>query len=86
MREAHGQVENNKKCGSFGLISTLSFYANKHITTGEGGMVLTNSEEYEKILKQMRNLDFTPEKRFQHDNFYWNYRLGGLQLPRNIST
>ena len=83
--EAHGQVENNKKCGSFGLISTLSFYANKHITTGEGGMVLTNSEEYEKILKQMRNLDFTPEKRFQHDNFYWNYRLGGLQAALGIS-
>jgi len=83
--EAHGQVENNKKCGSFGLISTFSFYANKHITTGEGGMVLTNSEEYRKTLKQMRNLDFTPEKRFQHDNFYWNYRLGGLQAALGIS-
>jgi len=83
--EAHGQVENNKKCGSFGLISTFSFYANKHITTGEGGMVLTNSEEYGKTLKQMRNLDFTAEKRFQHDNFYWNYRLGGLQAALGVS-
>ncbi len=74
--EAHGQVENDKKCGSFGLISSLSFYANKHVTTGEGGMVMTNSDKYASTLRQMRNLDFTPENRFQHDNFYWNYRLG----------
>jgi perosamine synthetase len=77
--EAHGQYESNKKCGSFGLISTLSFYANKHITAGEGGALLTDSRTiYEEALK-MRNLDFTAEQRFKTEKLYWNYRLGGLQ-------
>ncbi len=82
--EAHGQKQMNKLCGSFGDISTFSFYANKHITTGEGGMVLTNSKETYKKLIQMRNLDFTNE-RFKHENFYWNYRLSGLQASLGIS-
>jgi perosamine synthetase len=77
--EAHGILIDNKACGSFGLMSTMSFYANKHITAGEGGAVLTDDKKvYDKLL-QMRNLDFTSKKRFQHDNFYWNYRMGGLQ-------
>ncbi len=83
--EAHGQTYNNIKCGSFGDVSTLSFYANKHITTGEGGMVLTDDEEIYKSLIQMRNLDFKSKTRFQHDNLYWNYRLGGLQAALGIS-
>ena len=82
--EAHGQQQMNKLCGSFGDISTFSFYANKHITTGEGGLVLTDSKETYKKLVQMRNLDFTNE-RFKHDNFYWNYRLSGLQASLGIS-
>ena len=83
--EAHGQTYNNIKCGSFGDVSTLSFYANKHITTGEGGMVLTDDEEIYESLIQMRNLDFKPKTRFQHDNLFWNYRLGGLQAALGIS-
>ena len=76
--EAHGQFYENRKCGSFGKISTMSFYANKHVTSGEGGMILTNDEDiYEKI-NQMKNLDFSQD-RFKHKNLYWNYRLGGLQ-------
>ena len=51
--EAHGQKENNKLCGSFGDMSTFSFYANKHITTGEGGIVLTDDEGFYKNLKQI---------------------------------
>ena len=83
--EAHGQSIENKKCGSFGNISTFSFYANKHITTGEGGAVLTdNQEDYEKM-KKMINLDFDNSKRFQHENFYWNYRLSGLQAALGVS-
>ncbi len=82
--EAHGQVEGSKVCGSFGDISTFSFYANKHVTTGEGGLVVTDSEETYKKLLQIRNLDFTNE-RFKHENFYWNYRLSGLQASLGIS-
>ena len=50
--EAHGQSINEEPCGSFGDLSTFSFYANKHITTGEGGAVLTDSkDQYLKIKK-----------------------------------
>ena len=83
--EAHGQFLNDKKCGSFGLISTLSFYSNKHITTGEGGAVLTDSEEIHNKIQQMKNLDFVPHDRFNHENLYWNYRLGGLQAALGLS-
>ncbi len=82
--EAHGQQVSERKCGSFGLMSTFSFYANKHVTTGEGGMLLTNSETFYKKISQMKNLDFT-KKRFQHENLYWNYRLGGLQAALGLS-
>ena len=83
--EAHGQTIDGLKCGSFGKMTTFSFYANKHITTGEGGMVLTDDFDIFNNLKQMRNLDFTGTNRFNHDHFYWNYRLGGLQAALGIS-
>lgn len=83
--EAHGQTVNNQKCGSFGLISTFSFYSNKHITTGEGGAVMTDSKDIYKKVQQMRNLDFTPTDRFNHENLYWNYRIGGMQAALGIS-
>lgn len=83
--EAHGQIVGNRKCGSFGLISTMSFYANKHVTTGEGGLLLTNDDKIKKNADIMRNLGFRPDKRFQHDEFYWNYRLGGLQASLGVS-
>lgn len=82
--EAHGQIIDGKKCGSFGKISTFSFYANKHITTGEGGAVLTNDEIIYKKIKQMANLDFN-DKRFQHSNLFWNYRLSGIQASLGLS-
>ena len=84
--EAHGQKVNQKKCGSFGLISTLSFYANKHVTSGEGGAVLTDDPHIAKKVIQMKNLDFTSKKRFYHENFYWNYRLGSLQAALGRSS
>lgn len=83
--EAHGQVYQNRKCGSFGDVSTLSFYANKHITTGEGGAVLTDNKNFFETLKQMINLDFKEPNRFNHDNFYWNYRMSSLQAALGIS-
>ena len=62
--EAHGQSTNGKLCGTFGSIATLSFYANKHMTTGEGGALLINDEKYyEKALK-MRNLTLITIKDF----------------------
>ena len=84
--EAHGQEFEGMKCGTFGLMSTLSFYANKHITSGEGGAVLTNDKEVYQNIIQMKNLDFNNNQRFQHENFYWNYRLGSLQAALGRSS
>ena len=78
--EVIGQTYFNKKCGSFGDISTFSFYANKHITSGEGGMLLTNDKELFKRCSSLRNLCFGLGKnRFNHDDIGWNYRMTNLQ-------
>ncbi|MDC1200499.1 DegT/DnrJ/EryC1/StrS family aminotransferase [Pelagibacteraceae bacterium] len=72
--------------GSFGDMSTLSFYANKHITTGEGGMILTKSKKLYLKCKSFRNLCFGEgEKRFIHKDFGWNYRLSNIQAALGIS-
>jgi perosamine synthetase len=84
--EAHGQEyqwqenQNSKKqkCGSFGEVSTFSFYANKHITTGEGGMILTSNPEIAKKCQYFRNLCFA-ENRFVHEDLGWNFRMSNLQ-------
>ena len=83
--EAHGQTIHNRKCGSFGILSIFSFYANKHITTGEGGCILTNDKYLNEKIGNMKNLDFSKYSRFQHNNMYWNYRLGALQAYLGIS-
>jgi perosamine synthetase len=79
--EAHGVKYRDAYCGSFGDVSTFSFYANKVITTGEGGMVLTNSERLYERVRYFRNLAFAPPpgKRFIHEDIGWNFRLGSMQ-------
>ncbi|MCM8798301.1 MAG: DegT/DnrJ/EryC1/StrS family aminotransferase [Candidatus Omnitrophica bacterium] len=62
--EAHGAEYKGKKVGGLGDIGCFSFYANKIITTGEGGMVVTNSEEYAEKARSIRNLCFKKERRF----------------------
>ena len=56
--EAIGQTYRSKPCGSFGDISTVSFYPNKHITTGEGGMILTDDDDLAEQCRELRNLCF----------------------------
>jgi len=78
--EMIGQKYKNRQCGSFGEMSTFSFYANKHITTGEGGMILTNSKKFYEKCKSLRNLCFgVNNSRFNHDDIGWNYRLTNIQ-------
>ena len=79
--EVIGLKYKNKICGSFGDLSTFSFYANKHITTGEGGMICTNSKKYYEKCKSLRNLSFSKSfyDRFNHDDIGWNYRMSNLQ-------
>lgn len=82
--EVHGQVYKNKECGSFGDISTFSFYPNKHITTGEGGMIVTDDEVlYEKCLS-LRNLCFS-KKRFVHEELGWNMRMTNMQAAIGVA-
>jgi perosamine synthetase len=68
-----------KKCGGFGDISVFSFYANKLITTGEGGMVLTNDIAHAEKARGLRNLCFRPEQRFLHTELGHNFRITNLQ-------
>ena len=78
--EMIGQKYNDIICGSFGDVSTFSFYANKHITTGEGGMIVTNNKKIYEKCKSLRNLCFgTKENRFNHDDIGWNYRFTNIQ-------
>lgn len=83
--EMHGQDYCNQPCGSFGTISTFSFYANKHITTGEGGMVVTNDDQLAERCRSLRNLCFQPQRRFVHEELGWNYRLTNLQAALGLA-
>ncbi len=78
--EMIGQKYKKKICGSFGIASTFSFYANKHITTGEGGMIVTNDKKIYEKCKSLRNLCFGSKgNRFNHDDIGWNYRFTNIQ-------
>ena len=83
--EVLGQKLNNKKCGSFGDISTFSFYANKQITTGEGGMITTNDKKLYDKMSSLKNLSFGKVDRFNHDDIGWNYRMTNLQASLGLS-
>ncbi len=83
--EVIGQTYYNKPCGSFGDISTFSFYPNKHVTTGEGGMVVTDNEELAKKCNSLRNLCFQPQQRFLHQELGWNFRLSNIQAAIGVA-
>ena len=83
--EVLGLKYKNKMCGSFGDISTFSFYANKQLTTGEGGMISTNSFSIYKKCLSLRNLCFGRKNRFNHDDIGWNYRITNIQAALGIS-
>jgi perosamine synthetase len=83
--EMHGQLYRNKPCGSFGDISTFSFYSNKHITTGEGGMLVTDNEELAELCRSLRNLCFQPQQRFVHERLGWNLRMTSLQAALGVA-
>lgn len=82
--QAHGQEYNGKKCGGFGDISTFSFYPNKHITTGEGGMVMTSDNTLAQKCASLKNLCFTKD-RFVHNELGWNFRMSNLQAAVGVA-
>lgn len=83
--EMHGQTYCGKLCGSFGDISTFSFYPNKHITTGEGGMIVTDDEELADRCRTLRNLCFRQDVRYVHDEISDNYRFTNLQAAVGLA-
>lgn len=68
-----------RRCGCFGDTSAFSFYANKNITCGEGGMVLTDNDIIAQRLRNRRNLCFGQEERFRHKDRGWNFRMTNMQ-------
>lgn len=77
--EAHGAEFKNQRIGSFGDIATFSFFANKIITTGEGGMCMTNSAELDDKMRQLRDHGMSREKKYWHEEIGFNYRMTNLQ-------
>jgi len=82
--EAIGQTYRGRPCGSFGDISVLSFYPNKHITTGEGGMVLTDDHALAERCRSFRNLCFQ-KRRYVHEELGWNFRMSNLQAAVGVA-
>lgn len=83
--EAHGAQIHGKKAGSFGDMGCFSFYGNKIITTGEGGMVTTNSKSFADRVRSLRNLARTPGKHFLHKEIAYAYRLSNLQAALGLA-
>jgi perosamine synthetase len=83
--EAHGAEYKGRRCGSFGDIACFSFYANKIVTTGEGGMALTNDAALAERLRSQRNLCFQPQRRFYHTELGHNYRMTNIQAAIGLA-
>jgi perosamine synthetase len=74
-----------RKCGSMGHLAAFSFYANKLVTTGEGGMLVTDDHELATKLMSLRNLCFQPPRRFLHTELGYNFRLTNLQAAIGVA-
>jgi len=83
--EAHGAEVNGKKVGSLGHAGVFSFYGNKIITTGEGGMITTNDEELYKKMRYLRDHAMSKEKRYWHTEVGFNYRMTNLQAALGVA-
>jgi perosamine synthetase len=83
--EAHGSSINGKRVGSWGDCATFSFYGNKNITSGEGGMITTNSDELNERLRYLRDHAMSKEKRYWHKEIGYNYRMTNLQAALGVA-
>jgi perosamine synthetase len=83
--EAHGAMYNGKKVGGFGDIGCFSFFGNKVITTGEGGMCVTNNSELDEKMRVLRDHGMSKTKRYWHDVVGYNYRLTNLQAAIGLA-
>jgi perosamine synthetase len=83
--EMIGQTYRDKPCGSFGNLSTFSFYPNKHVTTGEGGMIVTDDDTLAARCRSLRNLAFSGPRRFVHQELGWNFRMTNMQAAVGLA-
>ncbi|MDP2856767.1 MAG: DegT/DnrJ/EryC1/StrS family aminotransferase [Bacillota bacterium] len=83
--EMHGQEYRGRPCGGFGDVSVFSFYPNKLVTTGEGGIILTDDASLAERCRSLRNLCFSAERRFVHYELGWNYRMSNLQAALGVA-
>lgn len=83
--EAHGAEYNGKKAGGIGNVSCFSFYANKIVTCGEGGMVVTGNKKIAERCRSFKNLSFLKEKRFWHKDLGFNYRMTNIQAAIGLA-
>jgi perosamine synthetase len=83
--EAHGAELRGRRAGSLGTVAAFSFYANKIVTTGEGGMVTTNDESIAVLARELRDHGFSPERHFWHRYRAYNFRMGNLQAAIGLA-
>ncbi len=83
--EAHGAEYKGRRVGSLSDVGCFSFYGNKIITTGEGGMLTTDSEEILEKARLLRDVAMSPEKRYWHSRIGFNYRMTNLQAAVGVA-
>ena len=83
--EAHGALYRGKRVGSLGKINTFSFYGNKIITTGEGGILTTDDDLLNEKVRFLRDHAMSPEKRYWHTEIGFNYRMTNLQAALGVA-
>lgn len=82
--EAHGATYKSRLCGSLGDMGCFSFYGNKIITTGEGGMVVTNDDDLAARARSLKDMAHSPNHRFRHDELGFSYRMTSLQAACGV--
>ncbi len=82
--EGIGATWHGRPLGGVGVISTFSFYGNKILTTGEGGMVATRSRRLDRVIRHLRDHGMSPKRRYYHDRLAFNYRMTALQAALGL--
>jgi len=83
--EAHGALIGDRRVGSLGRAGVFSFYGNKIITTGEGGMITTDDDELARRLRFLKDHGMSPERRYYHSELAFNYRMTNMQAALGVA-
>lgn len=83
--EAHGAEYHGRRVGSLGMCGVFSFYGNKVITSGEGGMITTDDESLYRTAKRLRDHAMSPTRRYWHEEIGYNYRMTNMQAALGLA-